>query len=57
LGLRTAHMTVAVTWLTVWTFLVTAARRAINSRIFKTAINRVSGVVLVGFGVRTAVSG
>ncbi|WP_203988691.1 LysE family translocator [Virgisporangium aurantiacum] len=55
--LAAAHVTVAVTWLTAWTFVVAAARRVIRSRMFRTAINRVSGVVLVGFGVRTAVSG
>jgi len=55
--LAAAHAAVAVTWLTVWTFVVAAARHAISSRWFKAAINRVSGMVLVALGVRTAVSG
>jgi threonine/homoserine/homoserine lactone efflux protein len=55
--LAVAHIVVAVTWLTVWTLVVAAVRRTMSSRWFKAAINRVSGVILVALGVRTAVSG
>jgi len=55
--LAAAHIVVAVTWLTAWTFVVAAARRTISSPWFKAAISRVSGMILVAFGVRTAVSG
>jgi threonine/homoserine/homoserine lactone efflux protein len=55
--LAVAHIVVAVTWLTVWTLVVAAAGRTISSLWFKAAISRVSGMILVAFGVRTAVSG
>jgi threonine/homoserine/homoserine lactone efflux protein len=55
--LAVAHVVVAVTWLTVWTFVVAGARRAFDSRWFRAVIGRVSGMILVAFGVRTAVTG
>jgi threonine/homoserine/homoserine lactone efflux protein len=55
--LAAAHVAVAVSWLTVWTFVVAAARRTFESGWFRAAMNRVSGAVLVFLGVRTAVSG
>lgn len=54
--LAVAHIVVAVTWLTVWTFVVAAARRTVGSAWFKAAIARVSGMILVALGVRTAAS-
>jgi len=55
--LAVAHVAVAVTWLTVWTFVVAAARRTVASGWFKAVMNRVTGAVLVFLGVRTALSG
>lgn len=55
--LAVAHVLVAVTWLTVWTFVVAAVRRTVGSRWFRAVIRRVSGMILIAFGVRTAVSG
>ncbi|WP_223198383.1 LysE family translocator [Solihabitans fulvus] len=54
--LAVAHVAVAVSWLTVWTFVVAAARRTIGSGWFKTAMSRVTGAVLVALGARSAVS-
>ncbi|MBV9844891.1 MAG: LysE family transporter [Kutzneria sp.] len=55
--LAVAHVVVAVSWLTTWTFVVSAAGQTIRSGWFTFAMSRVTGTILIALGVRTAVSG
>ena len=54
-----AHLVVAGGWLLVWTAVVnvsvTVSRRTLRSARFRRVLDRVSGSVLIGLGVRTAV--
>ncbi|GAB2529648.1 LysE family translocator [Nocardia heshunensis] len=54
--LAVAHVVVAVTWLTVWTMTVSAARQTIALPRFKVVMNRVTGTVMIALGVRTAIA-
>jgi threonine/homoserine/homoserine lactone efflux protein len=53
LELCVAHIVVAAGWLLVWTAVVHLSRRTVRSPLFRRAMDRVSGVVLVGLGLRT----
>lgn len=52
-----AHVLVVLAWLLLWTSVLGRARAAVDSPRFRLWTGRVAGGVLVGFGVRTAVSG
>jgi threonine/homoserine/homoserine lactone efflux protein len=56
LQLVAAHLVVAGGWLLVWTQIVGGARRVVRSEPFRRVMDRVTGSVLVGLGVRTAVA-
>jgi threonine/homoserine/homoserine lactone efflux protein len=56
LQLVAAHVAVAGGWLLVWTQIVGGARRVVRSEPFRRVMDRVTGSVLVGLGVRTAVA-
>jgi threonine/homoserine/homoserine lactone efflux protein len=54
--LALAHAAVVIGWLTCWTFVVSAAKSLLNASWFKTAMNRITGAVLIALGVRAAVT-
>lgn len=53
LELCVAHIIVAAGWLLFWTAVVHMSRRTVRSPLFRRVMDRVSGVVLVGLGLRT----
>lgn len=55
-ALAVAHVVVVLAWLLLWTSVVAAARTAVEAPRFRRVISRVTGAVLVGLGVRTAVT-
>ncbi|HEY1640965.1 MAG TPA: hypothetical protein VGG35_09775 [Streptosporangiaceae bacterium] len=54
--LATAHVAAMAGWLGVWSLMLARARRLTRSRDFRAWISRAGGVVLIGLGVRTAVT-
>ncbi|GGZ30045.1 threonine transporter RhtB [Streptomyces inusitatus] len=54
LTLATAHVLLIALWLLLWTLLVRRASRLVREPGFKRAIARVTAVVLLALGVRTA---
>ena len=56
LVLGLAHVAVAAGWLMIWLLVVNLSRRTIRSLAFRRSMDRVSGTVLVGLGLRTALS-
>jgi threonine/homoserine/homoserine lactone efflux protein len=56
LQLVAAHIVVGGGWLLVWTLIVGGARRVLCAAPFRRVLDRVTGSVLVGLGVRTAVA-
>jgi threonine/homoserine/homoserine lactone efflux protein len=54
LALGAAHLVVAAGWLVVWTCVVSASRRTLASHRFRRVLDRISGAVLIGLGLRTA---
>lgn len=56
LELCVAHIVVAAGWLLVWTAVVHLSRRTVRSPLFRRVMDRVSGVVLVGLGLRTGLA-
>lgn len=53
-GLVAVHVAVTVAWLALYAALVTRAADALRRPRVRRALDRVTGVVLVGFGVRVA---
>ena len=53
LELCVAHIIVAAGWLLIWTTIVHLSRRTVRTPLFRRVMDRVTGVVLVGLGVRT----
>jgi threonine/homoserine/homoserine lactone efflux protein len=53
LELCVAHIVVAAGWLLIWTTIVHLSRRTVRSPLFRRVMDRVTGVVLVGLGLRT----
>ncbi|MFC0624676.1 LysE family translocator [Kribbella deserti] len=51
-----AHVIVAASWLLIWAGVVHMSRRAFRTPTLRTAMSRISGLVLVALGVRTAVA-
>jgi len=49
-----AHVIVAVSWLLTWTGVVHLTRRAVRLPAFRTATARITGLVLIGLGLRSA---
>lgn len=56
LELCVAHIVVAAGWLLIWTTVVHLSRRTVRSPLFRRVMDRVSGVVLVGLGLRTGLA-
>ncbi|MFF1651220.1 LysE family translocator [Streptomyces sp. NPDC058240] len=56
-ALSVAHVAVVLVWLLSWTFVVAAARTAIDTPRFRHGMSRLAGAVLVALGVRTATAG
>jgi threonine/homoserine/homoserine lactone efflux protein len=56
LELCVAHIIVAAGWLLIWTTVVHLSRRTVRSPLFRRVMDRVSGVVLVGLGLRTGLA-
>jgi threonine/homoserine/homoserine lactone efflux protein len=54
LALVAVHIVVAVTWLLTWTGVTTGLRGTVATPRFRRVMDRVTGSVLVGLGVRTA---
>ncbi len=54
MALCAAHVFVAAGWLTVWTAVVDVSRRTVRSRRFRRIMDRMSGAVLIGLGIRAA---
>jgi threonine/homoserine/homoserine lactone efflux protein len=54
LGLVVAHAVLGVVWLNVYAALLHAARRTLGRPRVRRTLERVTGVVLIGFGVRVA---
>jgi threonine/homoserine/homoserine lactone efflux protein len=52
--LASADAVVVTLWLLTWTVLIGGTARAMRSARFKTVLNRVTAVVLVALGLRTA---
>jgi threonine/homoserine/homoserine lactone efflux protein len=56
LGLVAAHVVVTIAWLTLYAWLLTRATAALTRPPVRRALDRLTGLVLVGFGVRIAVT-
>ena len=56
LELCVAHVIVAAGWLLIWTTIVHLSRRTVRSPRFRRVMDRVTGVVLVGLGLRTGLA-
>lgn len=56
LELCVAHIIVAAGWLLCWTAVVHLSRRTVRSPLFRRVMDRVSGVVLVGLGLRSGLA-
>jgi threonine/homoserine/homoserine lactone efflux protein len=56
LELCVAHIVVAAGWLLIWTAVVHLSRRTVRSPLFRRVMDRVSGVVLVGLGLRSGLA-
>ncbi|HEY4455397.1 MAG TPA: hypothetical protein VGN81_13880 [Pseudonocardiaceae bacterium] len=56
LELCVAHIVVAAGWLLIWTTVVHLSRRTVRSPLFRRVMDRVTGVVLVGLGLRTGLA-
>jgi len=56
LQLVAAHIVVGGGWLLVWTLIIGGARRVLRSAPFRRVMDGVTGSVLVGLGVRSAVA-
>ncbi|HET7531441.1 MAG TPA: LysE family translocator [Mycobacteriales bacterium] len=56
LGLVAAHVVITIAWLTGYVALVTRASAALTRPAVRRALDRLTGLVLVGFGVRIAVT-
>jgi threonine/homoserine/homoserine lactone efflux protein len=56
LVLAAVHVGVAVSWLLCWSAIVAAARAAVRSSRFRRVVDRITGSVLIGLGVRAAVA-
>ena len=56
LELCVAHVIVAAGWLLIWTTVVHLSRRTVRSPVFRRVMDRVTGVVLVGLGLRTGLA-
>lgn len=56
LELCLAHVIVAAGWLLIWATVVHLSRRTVRSPSFRRIMDRVSGVVLVGLGLRTGLA-
>lgn len=54
--LATVHAAAMALWLSVWTILLLRGRRLVREDRLRTTVNRVGGAILVGLGVRTAVT-
>jgi threonine/homoserine/homoserine lactone efflux protein len=54
LSLVVVHIAMQTTWLSLWTILVATAHRGLSSGRARRWLERLSGAVLVGLGVRTA---
>jgi len=54
LSLVAVHIAMQTAWLSLWTILVATAHRGLSSGRARCWLERVSGAVLVGLGVRTA---
>jgi threonine/homoserine/homoserine lactone efflux protein len=54
--LVTLHIVISIGWLVFWGWLVSRASGALSSRRWRVALERVTGGVLVAFGVRLASS-
>lgn len=55
-GLVLAHVAISLGWLAVYAAIVTRAARALRRPRVRQALDRVTGVVLLGFGARVAAS-
>ncbi len=53
LELCLAHIIVATGWLSIWTTVVHLSRRTVRSPSFRRVLDRITGIVLVGLGLRT----
>jgi len=49
------HIAMQTAWLSLWTMMVSTARRGFSSEPVRRSLEALSGAVLVGLGVRTAV--
>jgi threonine/homoserine/homoserine lactone efflux protein len=56
LQLCAAHVIVAAGWLLIWTTVVHMTRRSLRPLSFRRVVERVSGVTLIGLGLRTVVT-
>lgn len=56
LELCVAHIVVAGGWLLIWTTVVHLSHRTVRSPLFRRVMDRVTGVVLVGLGLRTGLA-
>ncbi|HEV3361371.1 MAG TPA: LysE family translocator [Pseudonocardiaceae bacterium] len=56
LELCLAHIVVAAGWLIIWTTIVHLSRRTVRSPSFRRVMDRITGVVLVGLGLRTGLA-
>ncbi len=54
--LAAIHVLVAAGWLLVWTAIVHFSRRAFRAPGLRTTMSRISGLVLISLGVRTALA-
>ena len=56
LELCLAHIVVAGGWLLIWTTIVHLSRRTVRSPSFRRVMDRITGAVLVGLGLRTGLA-
>jgi threonine/homoserine/homoserine lactone efflux protein len=54
LSLVAVHIAMQTAWLSLWTILVAKAHRGLRSGRARRSLDRLSGAVLIGLGVRTA---
>jgi threonine/homoserine/homoserine lactone efflux protein len=54
-ALVAVHIALQTAWLSLWTMIVSTARRSLSSAPVRRSLEALSGAVFVGLGVRTAV--
>jgi threonine/homoserine/homoserine lactone efflux protein len=56
-ALVAVHITMQTLWLSLWTILLAGAHQRIRLARFRRPLQRISGAVLIGIGLRTAAAG